>query len=93
MLVLQLGTWRELRGTKRLVSENICSVEGNSADIFVGKVSPGIFVIKVKGMPIIFGGKNCHFGCEKKPSYHFRKANISCKIRGIQFPSLQFSII
>ena len=36
------------RGTKRLVSVNICSVEGNSADIFVSKVSPGIFVIKVK---------------------------------------------
>ena len=36
------------RGTKRLVSENICSVEGNSAAIFVSKVSPGIFVIKVK---------------------------------------------
>ena len=36
------------RGTKRLVSENICSVEGNSAAIFVSKVSPGIFVTKVK---------------------------------------------
>ena len=36
------------RGTKRLVSVNICSVEGNSADIFVSKVSPGIFAIKVK---------------------------------------------
>ena len=36
------------RGTKRLVSINICSVEGNSADIFFSKVSPGIFVIKVK---------------------------------------------
>ena len=37
-----------IRGTKRLVSVNICSVEGNSADIFVSKVRPGIFVIKVK---------------------------------------------
>ena len=36
------------RGTKRLVSVNICSVEGNSAAIFVGKVSPGIFVLKEK---------------------------------------------
>ena len=36
------------RGTKRPVSVNICLVEGNSADIFVTKVSPGIFVIKVK---------------------------------------------
>ena len=44
-----------IRGTKRLVSVNICSVEGNSADIFVSKVSPGIFVIKEKSMPIIFG--------------------------------------
>ena len=35
------------RGTKRLVSINICSVKGNSAE-FVSKVSPGIFVIKVK---------------------------------------------
>ena len=36
------------RGNKRLVSVNICSVEGNSAGIFVSKVSPGIFVIKEK---------------------------------------------
>ena len=43
------------RGTKRLVSVNICSVEGNSADIFDSKVSPGIFVMKEKLMPIIFG--------------------------------------
>ena len=35
-------------GTKRLVSVNICSVEGNSAANFVRKVSPGIFVIKEK---------------------------------------------
>ena len=28
-----------IRGTKRLVSVNICSVEGNSADILVSKVS------------------------------------------------------
>ena len=82
-----------VRGTKRLVSVNICSVEGNSADIFVSKVSPGIFVIKVKWMPIIFGGKKLSFWVRKKPSYHFRKANVSCKIHGIQFCSLQFSII
>ena len=37
-----------IRGTKRLVSANICSVEGNSADIFVSKVPAGIFVMKVK---------------------------------------------
>ena len=43
-----------LRGTKRLVSVNICSVEGNSVGIFFSKVSPEIFVIKVKWMPIIF---------------------------------------
>ena len=36
------------RGTKRLVSVNICSVEGNSADIFFSKVSPGIFYNKGK---------------------------------------------
>ena len=36
------------RGTKRLVSVNICSVEGNSAGIFDSKVSPGIFVVKEK---------------------------------------------
>ena len=36
------------RGTKRLVSVNICSVKGNSADIFGSKVSPGIFVVKEK---------------------------------------------
>ena len=39
---------RGFRGPTRLVSVNICSVEGNSADIFVSKVTPGIFVIKVK---------------------------------------------
>ena len=44
-------------------------------------------------MPFIFGGKKLLFWVRKKPSYHFRKANISCKIRGIQFRSLQFSII
>ena len=43
------------RGTKRLVSVNICSKEGKSAGVFVSKISPGIFVIKVKRMPIIFG--------------------------------------
>ena len=36
------------RGTKRLVSVNIFSVEANSADIFVSKVPTGIFVAKVK---------------------------------------------
>ena len=46
---------RSYRGTKRLLSVNICSVEGNSADIFDSKVSPGIFVVKEKLMPIIFG--------------------------------------
>ena len=37
-----------IRGTKRLVSVNICSVEGNSAGIFVSKVLLGIFVMKEK---------------------------------------------
>ena len=36
------------RGTKRLISVNICSAEGNSAGIFVSKVSPGISVAKEK---------------------------------------------
>ena len=36
------------RGTKWLVSVNIRSVEGNSPGIFVSRVSPGIFVMKVK---------------------------------------------
>ena len=36
------------RGTKRLVSVNICSVEGNSAYIFVSKVSPGILARRKK---------------------------------------------
>ena len=35
-------------GTKRLVSVNICLVEGNSAGISVSNVSAGIFVIKEK---------------------------------------------
>ena len=33
-----------IRGTKRLVSVNIFSAEGNSASIFVSNVSAGIFV-------------------------------------------------
>ena len=37
-----------IRDTKRLVSVNIFSVEGNSAGIFLSKLSPRIFVIKVK---------------------------------------------
>ena len=45
---LYRNVMEQFRGTKRLVSENICSVEGHSAAIFVSKVSPGIFVIKVK---------------------------------------------
>ena len=55
-LLLRYGnpTTKELRGTKRLVSVNICSVESYSAGIFVSKVSPGIFVIKVKWMPYYF---------------------------------------
>ena len=36
------------RGTIRLVSVNICSVESNSAGIFDGKMSPAIFVVKEK---------------------------------------------
>ena len=45
--------WQTGRGTKRLVSVNIgsvniCSVEGNSAGIFDSKVSPEIFVVKEK---------------------------------------------
>ena len=52
-----LKTIKELnQGHKTgLVSVNICSVEGNSAGIFVSKVSPGIFVIKERWKPIIFG--------------------------------------
>ena len=37
-----------VRSTKRLVSVNICSVEGNSACIFFSKVTPGILVVKRK---------------------------------------------
>ena len=44
-----------VRGTKRLVSISNCSVEGNSAGVFVSKVSPGILVVQRKRMPIIFG--------------------------------------
>ena len=50
---------KENRGTKRLVSVHICSVEGNSAGIFVSKVSPGIFAI------------NMNQG--KMNAYHFRE--------------------
>ena len=35
-------------GTKWLATVNICSLEGDSAHIFVSKMSPAILVIKVK---------------------------------------------
>ena len=56
-----------IKGTKRLVSVNICSVKGNSASIFLTKMSPGIFVIKIKRMIIIFGRVKLRFGCDKSP--------------------------
>ena len=65
------------RGTKRLVSVNSCTVEGNSADICVSKVSPEIFVIKVTLIPIIFRGIKLPFWVRKKLSYHFRNWQIS----------------
>ena len=42
--------WAYNRGTKRLVSVNICSVECNSAGIFDSycKLSPETFVVKEK---------------------------------------------
>ena len=73
-----LNTDYKIRGTKRLVSVNICSAEGNSAGIFVNKVSPGIFVAKEKWTPIIFGRVKLPFWVRQKLSYRFRKANISC---------------
>ena len=45
-----------LRGTKRLVSVNICSVESNSDAIAVSKVSPEIFVIIRKDECLLFSG-------------------------------------
>ena len=39
---------------RRLVSGNICSVDVNSAGIFISKVLPIIFEIREKWMPIIF---------------------------------------
>ena len=42
------GGGGSVRGTQRLVSVNICSVEGNSAGIFGSKLSPRGFVIKEK---------------------------------------------
>ena len=81
------------RGTKRLVSVNVFSVVGNSADICVGKVSPEIFVTEGKMNAYYFRREKLSFRVRKKPSYYFRKTNISCKIRGIQFCSLQFSNI
>ena len=46
--IIEAPTYSFVRGTKRLVSVTICSVEGNSAGIFDSKVSPGIFVVKEK---------------------------------------------
>ena len=45
-LFIHLG--EESRGTKRLVSVNICSVEGNSVGVFDSKVTPRILVVKEK---------------------------------------------
>ena len=47
---------QNIGGTKPLFSVNICSVVGSSADIFVSKVPPGIFVIKETWMLLFSGG-------------------------------------
>ena len=60
------------RGTKRLVSVNICSVEGKSAGIFVSKVSPGIFVIKKKM-------NACYFRKDKTAVYEYSDINFLFK--------------
>ena len=44
-----------------LGAPDICSVEGNSVGIFDSQVSPGIFVVKAKWMPIIFGKMKLSF--------------------------------
>ena len=48
---------RRSRGAKQLVSVNICSVEVNSAGIFVSKVPPGIFVMKKEEFLLFSGGQ------------------------------------
>ena len=47
-MAMSRGILRIFRGTKRPASVNIGSAEGNWAAIFVSKVLPVIFVIKVK---------------------------------------------
>ena len=54
-IVIVTYMMRVIKGTKRLVSVQICSVKDNSAGIFVSKVPPGIFVIKKRRMLIISG--------------------------------------
>ena len=54
---------------------------------------PGIFVMKEKWMPIIFGRIKLPFWVRQKLSYHFREGNISCCFRGMKFRSQQFSIV
>ena len=54
------------RGTKRLFSVNICPVEGNSAGIFVSKLSPRGFEIKEKMKTYYFReNKTAIFGAIK----------------------------
>ena len=62
-----------LRGTKRLASINIYSVEGNSGNIFVSIVSPEIFVLKVTECLLFSEGYNCRSGCDKSPATIFGK--------------------
>ena len=73
---LQLLT--KIRGTKRLVSVNICLVEGNSAGIFVSKVYTWNFRNENKMNAYYFRRDKTAVWVRLKPSYHFRKANISC---------------
>ena len=56
-------TWRSIlqeHQTARFGDEYLFGREGNSADVFVSKVSPAIFV-------------NCRFGCNKSPVTIFRE--------------------
>ena len=71
----------------------ICSVEGNSAGIFVGKVPPGIFVIKEKSMPIIFGRIKLPFLGAIKAQLPFSGGKYQLLFRGMKFRSLQFSVV
>ena len=90
-----LATQTQYRGSKRLVSVNICSVEGNSAGVFVSKVPPEICVTEGKMNACYFREDKTAVLGAIKAQLPFSEGKYQLLSSGaeIPFPTLQCSII